>query len=211
MLRGAASPTEIFLLPHEVSQVTSVSQGLGGAPWAPAARSFVGLRCVCLGRDPRRSHCSSAEPLSAAPSALPLTQTKLSCRAVLICNHFHTEVFPRTLSPYPRWPFYKIVQPFCRLPPFPGPFSLLFLAPSPTSAPPAPAGRAQALLRLKPKFMSLEGPRALLWSVNTSALHTLAEWTKMNMCDSASAQLDASHGGILASSPPGPKWEIKGG
>lgn len=74
-----------------------------------------------------------------------------------------------------------------------------------------PAGRAQALLRLKPKFMSLEGPRALLWSVSTSALHTLAEWTKMNMCDSASAQLDASHGGILASSPPGPKWEIKGG
>lgn len=138
MLRGAARPAEIFLLPHEVSQVTSMSQGLGGAPWAPAARSFVGLRCVCLGRDPRRSHCSSAEPLSAAPSALPLTQTKLSCRAVLICNHFHTEVFPRTLSPYPRWPFYKIVQPFCRLPPFPGPFSLLFLAPSPTSAPPAP-------------------------------------------------------------------------
>lgn len=71
-------------------------------------------------------------------------------------------------------------------------------------------GRAQGLWGLKPKFVSLEGPRALLWSVSTSALHTLAEWTKMNMCDSASAQLDASHGGILAFSPPGPKWEIKG-
>ena len=51
---------------------------------------------------------------------------------------------------------------------------------------------------LEVMLAGLEGVRDLFWCVNISALHKLAEWTKMNTCGSASVQLDVSRRGILA-------------